>query len=140
MTVKKALVVYPAGGTKSNWAAQLAAQVPGPIYLDPKTHGLHDEDEYTSWDLTAVQMADVIFAYLEKDNPSGYGLCVEVGYAAALGKTIIFVEDPGHEKSRYFGMVRACATYAFNGVGGYDAAIEHLHMLVNAKQPHLHLA
>jgi hypothetical protein len=110
MTVKKALVVYLAGGTRSGWGELVKAAVPGPLYLDPKGHGLKDEDDYTDWDLTAVAMADVIFCNLEKDNPSGAGLATEVGAAAALGKTIIYFEEKGFPYSKYFGMVRRCAT------------------------------
>jgi nucleoside 2-deoxyribosyltransferase len=110
MTVKKALVVYLAGGTRSGWGELVKAAVPGPIYLDPKVHGLKEEDDYTDWDLTAVAMADVIFCNLEKDNPSGAGLATEVGAAAALGKKIIYYEEPEFKFTRYFGMVRRCAT------------------------------
>jgi nucleoside 2-deoxyribosyltransferase len=137
MTVRKSLVVYCAGGTRSGWAQKVKEAVPGPIYLDPAQHGLKEENDYTDWDLTAVDMADVLICYLEKDNPSGAGLAVEVGYAAAKGKTIIYVEEPGFQFSRYFGMVRRCATYVGNELFGVDGGIAELKMLVAEKRPAL---
>jgi len=48
---------------------------------------------YTTWDLHGVATAEVIFAYMEKDNPSGYGLSLEIGYALGKGKLVIFVNE-----------------------------------------------
>ena len=110
--------VYLAGGMRSPWRNDVVSyfyNLPDVEFLDPSTHGLTDEAEYTHWDLDAVKQSDVVFAYLEADNPSGYGMSLELGYAYALGKTIIFVQDPGHPQSRYFGMARTVATYLSYG-------------------------
>lgn len=137
MTVHKTLVVYLAGGTRSGWGNRVKEAVKGPIYLDPSQHGLKEEQDYTDWDLTAVDMADVLFCYLEKDNPSGAGLAVEVGYAAAKGKPIIYIEDEGFPYSRYFGMVRRCATAVFSGQDEFDEALQELRMHWTDSRRHL---
>lgn len=103
--------IYVAGGMKSGWGARVAACLPGHTIFDPASHGLQDERDYTRWDLEHVAKADIVLAYMESDNPSGVGMALEVGYARALGKTILFV-DQGVPASR-FGMVRQCADKVF---------------------------
>ena len=105
--IKKTPIVYLAGGMQSNWQDEVKAKVKGCIFIDPRDHGLGDENEYTSWDLTGVDIADIIFVYAEIDNPSCIGLAVEVGWAAKSGKTIIYVEPANHPKKGSLGMVRA---------------------------------
>lgn len=101
-------LVYLAGGMNGRpWQDEVMAKCPGLIYLDPRRSGLTSEDGYTRWDLTAVERCDILFAFLERENPSGYGMALEIGFAAALGKSILFVEEPGHPNTRYFGMARA---------------------------------
>lgn len=89
------LTVYLSGGMRGDWRQRVQAAVPCLTYINPQDHGLDIADEYTAWDLLGVRMADVIFAYLEDHNPSGIGLALEVGYAKALGKTVIFVDQRG---------------------------------------------
>lgn len=109
-------VVYLAGGMRSGWQDMMPC---GPRYLDPRSHGLTNPDDYTAWDLRAIGQCDVLFGYMEESNPSLYGLCLEVGYAKALGKRIILVDGLSREhqmvghlhvpRARYFGMVRSCS-------------------------------
>ena len=65
-----------------------------------------DEYEYTAWDLWQIRRADLVFAYHAPDDPGGQGLAAEVGYAHALGKTVIFVDAQEH---KYMGLVRVMA-------------------------------
>ena len=113
---EEGLSVYLAGGFRSGWQEQLLSSTSGINFYDPRTHKLDQEDEYTAWDLLAVRKSDLIFAYAEASNPSLYGLSVEVGYAKALGKTIIFIDEKSKvdpEVGRYLGMIRSCADVVF---------------------------
>jgi len=107
--------IYLAGGFKSGWQDQIRAEFAGSLdFIDPRKHEIVPGKSYTAWDLKGVQAADLIFAYLEATNPGGYALALEVGYAKALGKTVIFVEDPPtptDSRARYLEMVRAAADY-----------------------------
>jgi len=116
----KVQVVYLAGGMRGNWQDKAKEFVKknfhGPVmFMDPREHGSLDEAVYTSWDLAGVEAADIVFAYLERDNPSGYGLALEIGFAVGMAragapkKEIIFVEEHDHPAHRYFGMARACS-------------------------------
>jgi len=51
------------------------------IIFNPQDHKLNFSKEYTYWDLHFVEQADIVFAYLEKENPSGFGLTLEIGFA-----------------------------------------------------------
>jgi nucleoside 2-deoxyribosyltransferase len=92
--------------------------------IDPSSHGLPDPKEYTEWDLRGIRSADVILAYMEKDNPGGYSLALEVGYAKALGKRIFLVEEhPTVQRERYFAMVREVADSRFETL---TQALDHI--------------
>jgi len=104
--------VYLAGGMRSEWRETIKAAMSAE-WLGLTQHGLKDEKQYTAWDLQAINDCDILFGFLEFNNPSGLGLMLEIGYAAALGKTIIFVDDKPEVK-KYTGMARAISgRYAF---------------------------
>lgn len=115
--------VYLAGGMKSGWqdrVVDFVERIPGldedVKLIDPRYHGLKDEADYTAWDIRGVKYADVVFAYLEADNPSGFGLCTEVAYGAALRKFIIFVDEksptlPARELHNMLGMTRQLSNF-----------------------------
>jgi nucleoside 2-deoxyribosyltransferase len=50
-------------------------------------------DQYATLDLYHAKASDIVFGYLEADNPAGHGLAVECGYAKGLGKTVIIVNE-----------------------------------------------
>lgn len=89
--------VYLAGGFKSGWQKSVKTHHQ---LLDPS---LKDETEWTmqkigDWDKDAIRESDIVFAYMERTNPSGFGLSCEIGFAYALGKTVILVLEKNHEK------------------------------------------
>jgi hypothetical protein len=63
--------------------------------------------EYYFKDLEGVRDSEVVFAYMEKSNPSGIGLVVEITYGFALGKRIIFCDE---KQDKYFEFVRELCT------------------------------
>ncbi len=105
----KRFAVYLAGGMHSTWQDLVMARVPGCTYLDPRQHGLVRPAAYTAWDMRAIRSSDIVFAYLASDNPSGFGLAFELGYARALGKYVIFVNE--READMRLGMLTASADF-----------------------------
>lgn len=105
--LKRMPVVYLAGGMRSNWQDRVLEAIPGAIYIDPRRHDLKDEASYTAWDIKGVETADIVFGFMERDNPSGAGLATEFGFAYAKGKTLVYVEERDFPHTRYFGMVRS---------------------------------
>lgn len=88
-------------------------------YKDPSKNGLTDPKLYTKWDLEAIRNSDIIFAYLEDANPGGYGLSLEIGYASALGKHIIFIDEKSpcsYEAGRYLKIVQQTSNVVFNSL------------------------
>lgn len=107
--------IYLAGGFRSGWQAKAKEVLLGFELLDPSLHNLDDPKEYTEWDLNAVRCSDIVLANMESTNPGGYALALEVGYAKALSKYIVLVdqiEDP--KIDRYFEMVRQVSDIVFN--------------------------
>jgi nucleoside 2-deoxyribosyltransferase len=85
---------------------------------------LADPAEYTAWDLHAIRKCDLVLAYLEESNPGGPNVALELGYAHALGKPIILVNE---KKSRITSMLDQIADHV---TGTLDDAIGILGRLV----------
>lgn len=115
----RSLAVYLAGGFRSGWQREIRSALPSLTYNDPSAHGLSDPASYTKWDLDAIRRSDVVFAYLEADNPGGYALALELGFARALGKRIIFVDEQSsidEDSARYLAMLREVAEITVNSL------------------------
>jgi hypothetical protein len=100
--------VYLAGGMRTEWRQIVKERCGGLAFFqffDPCESGFIDADTYTLYDLLAIDKCDVLFGYMESDNPSGIGLATEIGYAKAKGKIIIFVDE---KKDKYFDFVKQC--------------------------------
>ena len=114
--------VYLSGGmNKSNWQKKVidSVECDGYTFFNPREHNLKDSKHYTFWDLYYVDKCDIVFAYMQEDNPSGYGLTLEIGYAKALNKPIILVDeksDPQEKFARYFKIVRESSTIVFENL------------------------
>jgi nucleoside 2-deoxyribosyltransferase len=90
--------------------------VPTLLYFDPRSHGLQSKADYTAWDLEAIRKSDCVFAFMEKGNPGGYALALEVGFAKALGKFVIFVDEKSvadPQTGRYLEMICETADVVF---------------------------
>ena len=112
--------VFLSGGMNdSNWQQEVINSVgkEGYIYFNPREHFLSKSKEYTMWDLFYVKKCDVVFAYMQKDNPSGFGLTLEIGYATALGKQIILVDEKSSFDEKFdekFKIVRESSSIVFD--------------------------
>lgn len=116
--------IYLAGGFKSGWQTIVKEACPDFTYFDPSLHQIVDPAEYTECDLNGVRECDIIFAFMENSNPAGYALALEIGYAKALGKQTIFVENElDNPKKRYFDMVRHACDQNFQSL---NEAVKYL--------------
>lgn len=101
--------VYLAGGFKSNWQEIVIKRCDNKFdFFNPREHGLESADLYSAWDIHFVRECDILFGYMERTNPSGYGLAFEVGLAHGLNKTIIMVDERSEtdaEFANYFRLV-----------------------------------
>jgi len=121
---KKQETIYLAGGFRSGWQLKVIEMLPEFDFLDPSAHKIQDPALYTKWDLDAIRKSDVILAYMESSNPAGYALSLEIGFAHALGKEVILVDQiEDAEISRYFEMIRQCSNKIFDAM---PEAIQHL--------------
>ncbi len=110
--------VYLAGDPKSGWQTKVCKAIQDLQLLDPSKHDLADPKESTRWGLQAIRESDVVLAYLEKEDDNGHVLAFELGYAKALGKTILLVQEHGGgEEDKYFQTVREVADFCFDSLG-----------------------
>lgn len=111
--------VFLSGRLESDWQQVVISKVPNLEYFDPRKHQLNVPSQYAVWDLFHIAKADILFAYMEKDNPSGYGLAGEVGYAKGLGKRVILVDEKSKadkQFEKYFAIIRAMADSSFESM------------------------
>lgn len=114
--------IYLAGGLNDrDWQSQVieAVGINEYVFFNPREHLLTESKEYTIWDLFYVRQSDILFAFMENDNPSGYGLTLELGYARALDKPIILVDEKSKVDQLFaqrFKIVRECASIVFENL------------------------
>ena len=117
-------LIYLAGGFRSGWQVAVKAALPQFEFIDPSLHNIQDPKSYTDWDLAAIRRCDILFGNMEASNPGGYSLALEVGFAKALGKFIVLVDQIGNPSvAKYFEMVRQSSDMVFRDV---DSAIAHI--------------
>jgi len=121
------LKIYLSGGMRLEWREKIKQLGPSmATYLNPCDHGYDDPKLYSAWDARAVDACDILFAYLEADNPSGYGMVAEIGRACVQGKLIIFVDEKtaqDRSEARYLPIVREWSHIV---VDTLDEGIDHL--------------
>jgi len=125
--------VYLAGGLKSGWQDRIKKRLSleGVVWIDPRNHNLTDQDQFTPVDIAGIEATDVLFAYLEKDNPGGYDLAFEIGYARALGKPVVLVLP---EPRKYFRMPVAAADVVFESMEEGIWYLENLKVMIDGRK------
>ena len=104
--------IYLAGGLRSGWreTVKMSANYPDVKYLDPNDHNLSIPSQYTNMDLHMIDNSDLVFGYLEGNNPGGYNTLFELGYAVGKGIPIIFISEKP-DWDRYVGMVKQSSLF-----------------------------
>jgi nucleoside 2-deoxyribosyltransferase len=112
--------IYLSGGFRSNWQEKLIQEFHGQcIIFNPRAHFLENHNDYWAWDIHFVNECDILFAYMESENPSGFGLTLEIGLAYGLGKTIILVDEKSKSDEKfekYFRIVKDTADASFENL------------------------
>jgi hypothetical protein len=118
--------VYLAGGFHSGWQNKVVSACSEFQFYDPRSHGIAQPKQYAVWDLNHIKISDILFGVMDKDNPSGYGLALEIGYAKGLGKTIILVDEKSSKDEgfkKYFALAKESADIYFESL---DEGIAYL--------------
>ena len=114
--------IYLAGGFRNNWAERVKKSSDKFYWINPKDKEFQDGkrivmnvNEYGKWDLHFIKQSDIVFVYVERENPSCIGLCCEAGYAKGLGKTVITVLEPNHQtiKDSYLSFITQVSDIVF---------------------------
>lgn len=90
--------IYLCGGF-GDWQDIVTQQIkylrPEVEVFDPSLHKLHDPKDYTKQDLENIADCDLVIAYMAVTNPGYPNLAFELGYAHALRKPILLVNEKG---------------------------------------------
>jgi len=126
------LKIYLSGGMKSQeWRQKIRTSIKNAIFFDPSSPGLEKPTEYTAWNLQMMRKADVVFCFLENEA-SGIGMALEAGFARALNKLVIFVNERASDiepSSQKFDTIVATADVSFSAL---EEGIEFLRKLTEA--------
>lgn len=119
--------IYLAGGLRSNWQKKVTDKVDA-IFYNPREKEVDKVLtllEFGTWDLHFIKKCDIVFGHMERTNPSGVGMAVEMSYAKALGKTVILCleENNEHVKDRYLQFMKKVSDIVFTDI---DDAINYL--------------
>lgn len=105
------MIIYLAGGMRDGWQDRAISLLSEHEILDPRSWNSLSPTVYTARDLNAILRADCLLVHMASTNPSGLGLSVELGYAYALCKKIVFCDEIQNDwRSRYFDMHRVMAS------------------------------
>lgn len=119
--------IYLAGGFKGGWHEVVTHELGDKFQIfNPQKHNLDEVDKYTSWDLFHVKSCDIILGFMSEENPSGYGLALEIGYANALNKLIILVDEKSkidNQFKKYFSICHASSNVVLPSL---DDAIDYI--------------
>lgn len=87
--------VYLSGGMYSDWQNKMP-NMKNVQYFDPRYVSQTSAINFVNDDLDAVRDSDLIFCYIEKDNPSGIGTSWECAIAKENNIPIITVWEKGY--------------------------------------------
>lgn len=106
--------VYLAGGMHNDWRNMVYEKAnPYFVFFDPMWNGMPEPPLYSMWDIHWVKQCDILFVYIDKENPSGWGTMLEIGYGKASDKTIILVDETDN---RYFKIAHHVADVVFDNI------------------------
>lgn len=107
--------IYLAGGLRDPWRkmVKVNASYPDVKYLDPNEHERNIPSQYTNIDLHMIDSSDLVFGYLEEENPGGYNTIFELGYAIGKGIPIIFINEKS-DWDKYVGMIKESSLFYTN--------------------------
>lgn len=121
--------IYLAGGMKGfAWQDEFINAFPEHEFLDPRSWQVENmhENDYTKLDLEAIDQSQLVIAYMDSSNPSGYGMAFECGYAAGKGIPVLFVDALRNDwRRKYFGMVRATSVDFCNSLKNGKISLDY---------------
>ncbi len=110
--------VYLSGGIRREWRNSVKERFKDVDFIDPMETYTPYASVYAWRNLQSITDCDIVFAFIEPTNHSGIGLSFELGYALALGKHTIFIDQSGTNRFEY--PANAVASYV---VGDFEEAM-----------------
>jgi len=112
-------MIYLCGGFKNNWQQVVIDAAPNGRFFNPRDHKeVTNPKDYTKINKDGLDQCNIVFAYLEKDNPSPMNVPLECGYMLGKGGRVIFCnewsvgdEERSWFKQRFIDMFITIVTY-----------------------------
>jgi nucleoside 2-deoxyribosyltransferase len=96
--------IFLSGGTRGTWQDRVKELLIGEEFFDPRTLRAESMRVIADIERDWLNRCDMLFFYLEADNPSGLGSAFEVGYCVANGIPVIFVDEKQTQHTEWIGM------------------------------------
>lgn len=93
--------VFLSGDTRTEWQSKIMERFPDHSFFDPRTVSEMSYEEMARIERKWIDECDILFAYLNETNPYGFGTCFEIGYAVAIKKLIIYVDEKQVSSSQW---------------------------------------
>jgi nucleoside 2-deoxyribosyltransferase len=115
--------IFLCGGLKSDWQDEVKDGVlslrQDVEFFDPREHRMHDPKHYTRQDLEAIIECDIVIAKIEITEPAYANFTFQLGFAIALGKKVILINERGAHTAHSLHQVAD----VFGDIGGVLAAL-----------------
>lgn len=82
----------------------MIAECPTAEYWDPRTLREEEMTDIATTERRWLDECDLVFVFIEKDNPSGLGSAFEMGYAIAKSKPVLFVDEKQSRHTEWLGV------------------------------------
>ena len=96
--------VFLSGGTRGDWQDRVIAACPNAEYWDPRTLREEDMTDIATTERRWLDESELVFVFIEEDNPSGLGSAFEMGYAIAKSKPVLFVDEKRTRHTEWLGV------------------------------------
>lgn len=96
--------IFLSGGTHGDWQQKVKDEFCGIEFFDPRLVRGTTMAEIATEEVQWLNRTDILFFYFEESNPSGLGSAFEVGYCAARGIPVIFVDEKETSHSEWLGV------------------------------------
>lgn len=124
--------IFLSGGTHGNWHDVVKGRFTGHIFFDPRSLSHLDMETIARTERQWLDECDVLFFYLEADNPSGLGSAFEVGYCVANSRPVVFVDEKRNTHTEWLGI--HCDRTAHSLDDGIDILREFIASHTQARQ------
>jgi nucleoside 2-deoxyribosyltransferase len=96
--------VFLSGGTRGSWQDRVKSEFKNVEFFDPRSLRGQSMSIIAATERSWLDLSDCLFFYFEESNPSGLGSAFEVGYCAAKGIPVLFIDEKRTQHTEWLGV------------------------------------